>query len=171
MWHLWQKKTLLNAVLYKSCGNWIHRKSATIKRVSNRLAMDFERRKCKGYHKNIEDQKEKLHDDVETVAEFSYVGNTINLGGGCVAAVASRTRLGWVKFRECQDLLLGKKINGILHKSCVRSAILYGSETLSIGENEIGILQGTVTAMVRNMCGVKLMDKKSTKDLMADVGL
>ena len=135
---------MLNVVLYKSCGNWIHRRSAIIKRVSNRLAIDFECRKCKGYHKNIEDQKEKLFDDVKTVAEFSYVGNTIKSGGGCVAAVTSRTRLGWVKFRECQDFLCRKKIKGIVHKSCVRSAILYGSKTLSIGENEIGILQGTV---------------------------
>ena len=30
----------------------------------------------------------------------------------------------------------------------------------------IGSLQRTERAMVKNMCGVKLMDKKSTKDLM-----
>ena len=31
---------------------------------------------------------------------------------------------------------------------------------------EVGILQRTERAMVRSMCGVKLMDKKLTKDLM-----
>ena len=30
----------------------------------------------------------------------------------------------------------------------------------------VGILQRTETIMVRSMCGVELMDKKSTKDLM-----
>ena len=48
-------------------------------------------------------------------------------------AVTSGTRLGWVKFRECQDLHNIKKfplkIKGIEYKSCVRSAILHGSET------------------------------------------
>ena len=44
--------------------------------------------------------------------------------------------------------------------------MLYGSETWSLGQNEIGILQRTERAMVRNMCGVKLMDKKSTKGVM-----
>ena len=39
-------------------------------------------------HKN-----KKLHDDVETVTEFSYLGDRTNSGVGCVAAVASRTRL------------------------------------------------------------------------------
>ena len=44
--------------------------------------------------------------------------------------------------------------------------MFYGSETWSLGQNEIGLLQRTDRAMVRNMCGVKLIDKKSTKDLM-----
>ena len=44
--------------------------------------------------------------------------------------------------------------------------MLYGSETWSLGQNEIGILKRTERAMVRNMCGVKLMDKKLTKDPM-----
>ena len=44
--------------------------------------------------------------------------------------------------------------------------MLYGSETWCLGQNEIGILQRTESAMVRNMCGVKLMDWKLIKDLM-----
>ena len=44
--------------------------------------------------------------------------------------------------------------------------MLYGSEAWSIGQNKIGILQRTEGAMVRNICGVKLMDNKSTKDVM-----
>ena len=86
---------------------------------------------------------EKLHDDVETV-RVSYLGDRINSGGGCVAAVTSRTRLGWVKLREFQDLLCRHKshlkIKGIVYKSCVRSAILNGRVTLALGLNEIGIL-------------------------------
>ena len=56
---------------------------------------------------NVEDQKEKLHDDVETVTEFSYLGDRINSGGGCEVAETSGNRIGRAKFRECQDLLLG----------------------------------------------------------------
>ena len=65
---------------------------------------------CTTYHKNVEDQKENLHDDVETVTEFSYLGDIIYSGGGRVAAVTSRTRLGLANFRECQDLLCGNKL-------------------------------------------------------------
>ena len=129
------RKTMLNAVLCKSCGNWRHGRCAKIKRVTNRLAIDLKCRKCKWYNKKVEDQKEKLHDDVETVTELSYLGDRINSGGGCVAAVTSRTRIGWAKFRDGQDFaeirrLCRKKfplkIKGIVYKSCVISAILYG---------------------------------------------
>ena len=91
--------------------------------------------------------EEKLHDDVETVIDFSYLGDRINSVGGCVAVVASRTRLGWLKFKEFHDLLCGKKcplkIKGTVYKSCVRSAILHRSETWFIGKNEVGILRRT----------------------------
>ena len=63
------------------------------------------------------------------------------------------------------------KIKEIVYKSCVRSAILYGSETWCLGQNEIGILQRTERAVVKNMCGMKLMDKKWTKDQMQMVDL
>ena len=50
-----------------------------IKRVSNTLAIDFKCRKCNGCHKNVEDYMSymKLHEDVETVAYFSYLGGKI----------------------------------------------------------------------------------------------
>ena len=56
-------------------------------------------------------------------------------------------------------------------RSCVRSAMLYGSETWCLRENEIEILRRTERAMVRAMCGAKLMKKKRTEDLMEMLGL
>ena len=37
---------------------------------------------------------------------------------------------------------------------------------MSFGHNETWILQTTERAIVRSMCGVKLLDRKSTRDLM-----
>ena len=44
--------------------------------------------------------------------------------------------------------------------------MLYESERWCLGQNEIGILQRTERTMVSNMCGVKLIDKRLTKDPM-----
>ena len=74
---------MLIAVLCTSCRNWIHGRCAKVKRVINRLAIDYKCRKCKGYDKNAEDQKKKLHNDVETMTELSYPSDRIDSRGGC----------------------------------------------------------------------------------------
>ena len=61
--------------------------------------------------------------------------------------------------------------DGVRYRTCVRSAMLYGSETWSLRENEMIILRRTERAMVRLMCGVKLVDGKNTEDLMKMLGL
>ena len=86
---------MVSAVLCKSCGNWIHGRCVRIKRLTNRHAIDIKCRKCEGCHKNG-DQEEKLHEDVETVTDFSYLDNRLNSGGGCEATVTFRTRVEWV---------------------------------------------------------------------------
>ena len=99
----------------------------------------------------------------------------MNASGGCKAAVAARARVGWVKFRGCGELLNSKrfslKMKGIAYRSCVRLAMLYGSETWCLGENEVAILRRTERAMVRAMCGAKRMEKKRTEDRMEMLGL
>ena len=46
-------------------------------------------------------QEWKLRDEVETVMEFTYLGDRLSAGGGCEAAVTARTRCGWVMSWEC----------------------------------------------------------------------
>ena len=103
------------------------------------------------------------------------MGDRLNASGGCESAVTARARFGWVKFRECGELLHGKrfslKMKGRVYRTCVRSAMLYGSETWCLRENEVAILRRTERAMVREMCGMKLADKKNTKELMDMLGL
>ena len=56
-------------------------------------------------------------------------------------------------------------------RSCTRSAMLYGSETWCLRENEIAILRRTERAMVRSMCRVKLVERNIMEDLMKMLGL
>ena len=56
----------------------------------------------------------------------------MSAGGGCEAAVTAITRCGCVMFRECGELLYGRRLNlklkQAIYKSCVRPAIVCGSE-------------------------------------------
>ena len=86
-----------------------------------------------------------------------------------------RVRIGWVKFREWGELLLGNrfplKMKSKVYRCCVRSAILYGSETWCLKENEKAILRRTERAMVRAMCSQKVVDRKTTEEQMDMLGL
>ena len=62
-------------------------------------------------------------------------------------------------------------MKGMVYRSCVRLAMLYGSETWCLRESEMAILRRTERAMVRSMCGVKLVDRKNTEELMEMLGL
>ena len=86
--------------------------------------------------------------------------------------------------RECGELLHGRfylRMKGIVYRSYVistmlygsyvRSAMLYRSETWCLRESEMAILKRTERAMVRSMCGVKLVDRKNTEELMEMLGL
>ena len=132
------------------------------------------RGRCKKEADGLVEPVEELCEEVETVRGFCYLGDRVNASGGCEAAATARARIGWVKFKECGELLNSKrfslKVKGMVYQSCVRVAMLYGSETWCLRENEIAILRRTERAMVRATCGAKLTEKK-TEDLMEMLGL
>ena len=117
----------------------------------------------------------KVCDEVETVRGLTYLGDRVSAGGGCEAVVTARTRCGWVKFRECGEMLHGRRFPQRLkvdvYKSYVSPAILYGSEAWYMKENKMRILQMTERSMVRAMCGVHLKDRKRSTYLMLMLGL
>jgi len=89
----------------------------------------------------------------------------VSVDGDADAAVETRIRIGWNKFRQLVPLLTNKDISltvrGRLYSSCVWSSMLHESETWPVRkENEVA-LQTAEMRMVRWMCGVKLQDKSS----------
>ena len=166
---------MANSVLCTKCGNWVHGKCEKIKRVTIGLVMHFVCLKCRGIMEGTVNSIEKLCDEVETVNGFCDLGDRIDASGGCEAAVTVRIRIGWVRFRECGELLLGNtfplKMKGKVYRCCVKSAILYGSETWCLKENGKAILRRTERAMVRARCGQKVVDGKTTEEQMDLLGL
>ena len=55
------------------------------------------------------DEELSFFDQVDFVKRFCYLGHRLNVSGGSEAAVIARTRIGWIKFRECGELLYGRK--------------------------------------------------------------
>ena len=96
------KRVMANSVLCVKCGKWIHGRCANLEMVTLRLGRGFVFGRCK---KQVDDglveQVKELCEEVETVRGFCYMGDRVNASSGCEAA---RTRIGWVKFKECGEL-------------------------------------------------------------------
>ena len=62
------------------------------------------------------------------------------------------------------------KMKGRICQSCMRSAMLYGSETWCLRENKTAILRRTEKVIMRAIYGVKMIEKRSQK-LVSLLGL
>ena len=102
------KQVMANSVLCVKCRKWIRGRCMKVKRVTPRLGEDFVCGRCKKQVDGLVELLEELSEEVETVTGFSYLGDRVNASGGCEAAVTARARIGWVKFRECREILNSK---------------------------------------------------------------
>ena len=71
--------------------------------------------------------------EYEIVDKLCYLGDMLSQEDGCEHAILKRIQTGWLKFRELSGLLIGKgmsvKSKGTIYTTCIRPAMLYGSET------------------------------------------
>ena len=105
MWYLWEVING-NSVLCVKCGKWIHGRCAEVKRMTLRLGRNFVCGRCKQVDDGfLVEPLEELCEEVETARGFCYLGDRVNASGGCEGAVTARARIGWVKFKECEELL------------------------------------------------------------------
>lgn len=168
------KRVKANSVLCIGCQKWVHKRCSGVRGALKKVEGMFKCRRCVSGVIDMEAQL-GLNDGIERVESFVYLGDKLNAGGGCLSAVMARVRVGWMKFRELSGVLCGRKwsvkMKGRVYKACVRAAMVYGGETWVMRKEEEGMLQRTERAIVRMMCGVKLRDRKSNKELMSMVGL
>ena len=103
-----------------------------------------------------------------TVNGFCYLGDRPNSSGGCEATVIAQVRIDWVRLGNAQSYCLENRfplrMKGKVYRCCVKSAILHGSEARCLKENEKPILRRTERAMVRAICGQKVVDRKMTEE-------
>ena len=62
-------------------------------------------------------------------------------------------------------------MKGRIYQSCIKSSMLYKSKTWFLRENEMAILRRTEKAMMKEMCGVKLIEKRRSQELINLLGL
>ena len=93
------------SALCQLCGKWIQGICAGVKRVTPKFLRYLTCRKCEGNIREAVEQEEILIDEMHTVGGLTYLGDRVSAGGGCESAETARTRCGWVRIRERDELL------------------------------------------------------------------
>ena len=74
-----------------------------------------------------------LGGQIEEVQEFCYLGDVLDCEARVERAVRARVSAAWKEWRGMAGLLTDRKIplriRGSVYGSCIRSVMLYGSET------------------------------------------
>ena len=150
---------------------WVHRRCSGVKGSLESAAVSFQCKKCKlsqqrpGDRGNddSQDNREMAGDTLKSVTNFCYLGDMLAMDGNVATATLARKRVAWRKFKELSGVLCGKgfslMMKGRLYKACVRTALLYGTETWAGNEADIRAMEVTQMKMLRMMCGKTLRDK------------
>ncbi|XP_057312797.1 uncharacterized protein LOC130654265 [Hydractinia symbiolongicarpus] len=166
-----------NSIFCQTCKHWVHKKCSSI---SGRLRADiqFVCKRCKG--EIIENEVFPAlmmynSGSLEIVKNFCYLGDMLGSEGGVGRSVTCRIGSAWKKFRELLPLLTSRvlsiEVKGRLYEACVRSVMLYGSETWAVKQEDLDRLERNDMRMVRWMCNASLRDKKSSDELRSRLSI
>ena len=157
----------VSSILCTLCNHWVHKCCTGLK---NKLAsaVNFKCKACLDPQVSDDDYKavELDGNKYEVVNQFCYLGDMISAGGGAEANTIARVRAGWKSFSL---LLAGQvislKTKGRLYAACVRSVMVYGSETWPLKVEDITKISRADKMMIRWMCNVSLKDGRSSDEL------
>ena len=152
-----------NSILCEKCEKWTHKKCSGVKGSLSRVT-NFECSRCsKGIGSEGVEGSDKMEIEpgisVERVDKFCYLGEMLGEEGGAELAVANRVGRAWGKFNTMATLLCNKsvsgRVKGRLYTACVRSCLLYGSETWALTKEYQRKLENTENRMIRKMYGLR----------------
>ena len=137
-----------NSILYTHCLGWVHKKCSGLKGPL-KANPHFKCLRCAGVARPIDGRPLTEvgtgDDKLEVVTDFCYLGDMLSSGGGCELAAGTRCKTAWKQIRELLPILTNKHIStatrGRVYSSCVRSVLLYGSETWAVSANTLKKLQ------------------------------
>ena len=134
----------------------MHKRSSNIKGPL-KPDIDFKCKKCRGEVSNVTiPDIESLvinGEEIEKVSSFCYLGDLVGQHGECFDATTARIRSAWKKFRDLLPILtcrgLSLKSRGYAYNACLRSILLYASETWAATQEDVSRLNRNDMMMKR----------------------
>ncbi|KAK3556890.1 hypothetical protein QTP70_022395 [Hemibagrus guttatus] len=102
-------------------------------------------------------------EEMKKVQEFKYLGSAVQSNGECGKEVKKRVQAGWNGWRKVSGVLCDRKISarikGMVYRTVVRPAMLYGLETVSLRKRQESELEVAELKMLRFSLGVTRLDR------------
>ena len=102
-------------------------------------------------------------EEIKKVHKFKYLGATIDASGSMDEEVRHRIQAGWNNWRSASGVLCDKrvplKLKGKFHKTVIRPAMLYGTETASMKKTKEKRMDVAEMRMLRWTSGVTREDR------------
>ena len=166
-----------HSVKCTKCEYWCHMKCSGLKSIKEYDEKHFSCSSCQqGANCQIKDSDVSPNKfkhlqveggEIEEVNSFCYLGEVLDTNQGAESAVRYRIFTAWDKWKELASLLVNKNIplwrRIDLYCACIRSAMLYGSETWALTAGLEKKLEANELRMLRYMTGIKWQDKISNE--------
>ena len=95
--------------------------------------------------------------------DFKYLGSTVQSNGECGREVKKRVQAGWNGWRKMSGVICDRrvpaKVKGKVYRVAVRTAKLYGLETVALTKRQETEMEVAELKMLRFSLGVTIMDK------------
>ena len=167
-----------NSVLCIECNLWCHQRCSGLGSVAG--ATNFECPACIRRRNGLAiasvDHSITLENcTIEEVTSFCYLGDMFGVEGGAERTVKMRVAAAWGKWRELAGLLgmrcIPLKKRASVYDACIRSVLLYASETWPLTQSLENTIRSCDRRMIRHMAGVTLRDRVASNELLLQCGL
>ncbi|MEL7196585.1 MAG: reverse transcriptase family protein, partial [Bacteroidota bacterium] len=102
-------------------------------------------------------------EELKRVNKFKYLGSIVEVDGNMEHEVKHRIQAGWNNWRAASGVLCDRKVplklKGKFHRTVVRPAMIYGTETASLRKTEEKKMDVAEMRMLRWMSGVTREDR------------
>ena len=168
-----------NSVLCTQCGKWVHKRCSGLRNVTRTVNYVCPTCTTPVNGRAVEEEHITLgpgsNNVVEEVESFMYLGDVVDREGGVERSVRARVAAAWCKWREITGLLCNKRIplksRSSIYDACVRSVMLYGSETWPLTQRLEKVIVSCDRRMLRYMAGVRLQDHIPSEVVAGRCGL
>jgi len=164
----------VNAKICIQCNKWVHGRCMGGQRLTS--VVPFRCSTCLQPPRTVSDESIMVEDGtIEEVESFCYLGDVLDRDCTADAAMRARISAAWGKWREISSLLCNSGIplrrRATVYDACIRSVMLYGSETWPVTKKLEDMLLRSDRRMIRLMCGVTLRTRIPSNDLLLNSGL